>query len=354
MTRVTSATPEEQPPRRVVLVTGVSGSGTGALAGALATLGLHVPGPPADPGRAGSPWVADLHDELLRRCHVDAADARPSAWFATGRLTHHEPLRMRVHDWLEEQLRAGGPEIVVADPRLAWFHGLWRSAALRCAAAPAYVVTLPHPAEAAGVQRTASWVNQALHTERATRGAPRALVRHADLLDDWTVPLARIGARFDLAAVQEAAANDIRAVHALLDADRVRPARGPDDVAAPSRLHEIAQESWEALDRLAAADAETGAEAQVVAEADGPADLLARLDDLRSAYAALYEEAEAIAHSTALAARREAAAPTPTAIATETRAGRRGVDRVPHGLRAAVPPGVRRGLRRALGRERGV
>ena len=27
-------------------------------------------------------------------------------------------------------------------------------------------------------------------------------------------------------------------------------------------------------------------------------------------------------------------------------------DRIPHGLRAAVPPGVRRGIRKALGRER--
>jgi hypothetical protein len=27
-------------------------------------------------------------------------------------------------------------------------------------------------------------------------------------------------------------------------------------------------------------------------------------------------------------------------------------DRIPHGLRAIIPPGVRRGVRKALGRER--
>ena len=77
-------------------------------------------------------------------------------------------------------------ELVIKDPRLAWFLGLWKSAALRTDAQPSYVTMLRHVTEVVGskqryyapgqtgsafseVQRTAAWVNMMLHTERATR-----------------------------------------------------------------------------------------------------------------------------------------------------------------------------------------
>ena len=76
----------------------------------------------------------------------------------------------------------------------------------------------------------------------------------------------------------------------------------------------------------------------------------ATFDQLREAYVEIYEEAEAISRSTAeharLQARRralaEGAAEEPRSLA----------DRVPHDVRAAIPPSVRRGVRKALGRER--
>ena len=76
----------------------------------------------------------------------------------------------------------------------------------------------------------------------------------------------------------------------------------------------------------------------------------ATLDEMRAAYASFYEEAEAMASSTALAARREGYA---DGAAGPAAAGRiAGADRIPHGLRALVPASARRGLRKALGRER--
>ena len=59
---------------------------------------------------------------------------------------------------------------MVKDPRLAWFLGLWQSAALRCEAAPAYVTLLRPVTEVVGskqryyatrfgeIDRTAAWV----------------------------------------------------------------------------------------------------------------------------------------------------------------------------------------------------
>jgi hypothetical protein len=212
---------------------------------------------------------------------------------------------------------------------------------------PAYVTMLRPVTEVVGskqkyyaskfgeVNRTAAWINMMLHTERATRGSARAFVRYHDLLTDWTVPVFGVGQAFDLDAVKAASANDIRAVHAFIDPSLRRVQLTWDDVEVPPRLREIAEESWQHLDRLADDDG------------DNP-DTHAALDELRAAYADLYDEAEAIAQSTALAAHRDGLAqqPMPAAVV------RRGADRLPHGVRAIVPASARRGLRKALGRER--
>lgn len=355
--------------RRVVFVVGSGRSGTSTMAVALQTLGLHVPQPevPADatnPKGFGEPqWVVDLHGELLRRAGVQVSDARPTAWFEAGRLNDDEALRERLADWLGSQFgtvtpvkgqsRAYGQELVVKDPRLAWFLGLWRSAALRAEAVPAYVTMLRPVTEVVGskqqyyaggttkgdeVGRTAAWVNMMLHTERSTRGQLRGFVRYADLLTDWTVPIHELGRRFELDTLRDASTNDIRAVHSFIDPGLRRVQLTWDDVDVPPRLQEIAEETWQALDSLAEPDGDV-------------ASTHATLDELRTAYADVYEQAESLTRSTALAERRAGRA--------EGRAQHAGpgpapstADRVPHQVRAMVPPGVRRGLRKALGRQR--
>ena len=349
------------PRRRVVFVVGSGRSGTSTMSGALQTLGMHVPQPEVvaddtNPKGFGEPqWVVDLHTELLQRCNVAVSDARPGAWFEAGKLANVERLRTRLHTWLDEQFveaaaTGGGPELVVKDPRLAWFLGLWRSAALRCEAAPAYVTMLRPVTEVVGskqryyatrfgeIDRTAAWVNMMLHTERATRGSARAFVRYEDLLKDWTIPLFDIGQRFDLFAVKSASANDIRRVHQFIDPTLRRVQLTWDDVDVPARLRDIAEESWQALNKLAD-------------EGGDRPDVHATLDEMRSAYASFYEEAEAIASSTALASRREGYADG-AAGRPPMGEGARGADRIPHGLRALVPASARRGIRRAIGRER--
>ncbi|MEJ7833377.1 MAG: sulfotransferase family protein [Nocardioides sp.] len=349
--------PEDLPrKRRVVFVVGSGRSGTSTMAGTLQTLGMHVPQPEMSvdetnpEGFGETQWVVDFHSELLQRCNVQAADSRPAAWFEAGKLATFEPLRERLHEWLSEQFEEGGAELVVKDRGLAWFIGLWRSAALRCDATPAYVTMLRPVTEVVGskqknaaartmgasfgeVQRTAAWVNMMLHTERATRGSTRAFVRYGDLLKDWTIPVSAVGNAFDLDAVKSASANSVRAVHAFIDPDRRGIQLTWEDVEVPGRLRDIAEETWQNLDKLANPGGDTP-------------DLHDRLDELRAAYSDLYDESEAIAQSTALAAHREGLAQLPQS------ATRRGVERVPHGVRALVPEGARRNLRKAFGRER--
>ena len=136
--------------------------------------------------------------------------------------------------------------------------------------------------------------------------------------------------------MKSASANDIRKVHQFIDPNLRRVQLTWDDVEVRARLRDIAEESWAALDKLA----DDGG--------DRP-DVHATLDEMRAAYASFYEEAEAIASSTALASRREGYA--------DGAAGRppMGESRGPTGSPWAaglVPASARRGLRKAIGRER--
>ena len=346
--------------RRVVFVVGSGRSGTSTMAGTLRTLGLHVPQPEVvadatNPKGFGEPrWVVDLHAELLARSNVQVSDARPRAWLDSGTTSGDHATRARVAAWLEEQL-AVADELVIKDPRASWFLGLWRAAADRCDATSSYVTMLRPVTEVVGskqtyygptggrggsdqgaITRTAAWVNMMLHTERATRGQQRAFVHYGDLLDDWTRPVFALGEKFDLAGVKTAMAVDIAEVHRFIDPSLRRVTMTWDDIGVPDRLRELADETWQALDAIAT---------------DDTAEHQAWCDQLRTAYSQQYAEAEAFAHSTVVAQRRTAAADA-RREASEHQPDRSAADRVPHAVRAMVPPAARQKLRRALGRER--
>lgn len=380
--------PAAQPPaedaRKVLFVAGAGRSGTSTLAGLMKILGVHVPQPEVsadetNPKGFGEPqWVVEHHDRLLKEALVQVSDSRPDAWFETGRVATREPERIATAAWLEEHL-AISPELVVKDPRLAWFLGLWRVAAVRTGATPVFATMLRPPAEVVGSKQTyyanklgaahlaASWLNMLLHTERGTRDAGRVFVRYADLLDDWTRVTMHTGRVLGLQAVLHASSEQIRDGHRFVDPSLRRMSLTLDDLALPPRLHEMVGETWEQLNRLAEPDG------------DVP-EVHATLDQLRESYADLYAEAEAISRSSAVfveqrtrrqlrgprpggpgtprpaAAERTAsvtpdadpvATPEPGPAATTPYA-----DKLPHGVRAAVPASVRRGLRRLAGRPR--
>lgn len=349
--------------RKVLLVAGAGRSGTSTLAGIGSLLGLHVPKPEvaadeSNPKGFGEPqWAVEWHDRWLAECRVQVSDARPSAWHLTGQVASREPARMRVGTWLDGHF-AEHPELVVKDPRLSWFLGLWRVGALRSGATPVFATMLRPPAEVVGSKQkyyanklgsahlAASWLNMLLHTERATRDSVadggRVFVRYSDLLDDWVRTMMHVGHTLDLKSIVHTGSEQIRDVHRFIDPSLRRVTATLDDLSLPPRLHELTAETWSELDKLAEPDG------------DVP-EVHATLDQLRDAYVDLYEEAEAISRSSAVAARVAAearVAPTPPVAAGPAPSARRIADRVPHDLRAKVPPSVRRGVRRALGRER--
>jgi hypothetical protein len=348
-------------PRKVLFVAGAGRSGTSTMAGLAQLLGLHVPQPEVPPdasnprGFSESQWTVDEHDRLLREAVVQVSDSRPEAWFETGRVSTREPERIRFAAWLEEHLQVSS-ELVVKDPRLSWFLGLWRVAALRVGATPVFATMLRPPAEVVGSKQTyyanrlgsahlaASWLNMLLHTERATRealggtveGSARAFVRYGDLLDDWVRTTMGVAETLQLQHVLHADSEAIRDGHRFVDPGLRRMTQTLDDLALPPRLHELVDHTWTELNRLA----DPGGDVPEVHRA---------LDELREAYVDLYEESAAISRSSVVAARKEVQAQQQ---AQPLPAPARGVDLIPHGVRAAVPPSVRRGVRRALGRER--
>ncbi len=364
MTDPADIAPEDYP-RKVLFVAGAGRSGTSTMAGLMQIMGLHVPQPEVaadatNPKGFGEPrWVVDHHDRLLKESVVQVSDARPDAWFETGRISTREPERIRTAEWLEGHFSEGA-ELVVKDPRLSWFLSLWRVSAIRVGATPVFATMLRPPAEVVGSKQTyyanklgaahltASWLNMLLHTERATResvagpvdGSGRAFVRYGDLLDDWTKVTMAVGEQLGLQHVMHAKSEQIRDGHRFVDPSLRRMAQSLDDLNLPPRLHELTAATWDELNKLADPGGDTP-------------EVHAALDQLREAYVDLYAESEAISRSSVVAAEQT----TKRAIKGDPKPGPageapRGADRVPHGLRAMVPPKARRALRRMAGRAR--
>ncbi len=364
---------QEDYPRKVLFVAGAGRSGTSTMAGLMQILGLHVPLPEVAPdetnpkGFSEPAWAVEHHDRLLKEALVQVSDARPEAWFETGRVSTREPERIRTAEWLETHF-AVAPELVVKDPRLSWFLSLWRVAAIRSGATPVFATMLRPPAEVVGSKQTyyanrlgsahlaASWLNMLLHTERATRESVadggRVFVRYGDLLEDWTKTCMWVGEALGLQGVLHADSEQIRDGHRFVDPSLRRMTQTLEDLNLPPRLHELVGDTWTSLNKLAEPDGDTP-------------EVHHDLDELRQAYTDLYEESAAISRSSMVAAEQrtkrqlkgKGGGPGPGGPG-----GRGGgapqapteaiVEKVPHSVRAAIPPSVRRGLRRALGRAR--
>jgi hypothetical protein len=298
---VASVPGAEDAAAQIVFVAGSGRSGSGLMAGILDQMGLHVPQPAVAAGShrprafGESQWVVDFHDKLLERVNVQPGDARPSAWFEAGRAGTREPNKLELIDWLRPQLERADA-LVIKDPRISWFFGLWRVAAVRVGASTSTITMLRPPAEVVGSQnihyggrpddisRLAAWTNMMLFTERATRGSSRSFVRYHDLLTDWTSTVVRIGEELGLADVTDAGPGRMQEVHRLVDPERRRVDATWDDLSVPTALLDLAAATWEQLDRLA----EPGGD-----QAAGHP----RLDGLRRDYGRLYAEAEAMAGS---------------------------------------------------------
>lgn len=344
--------------RKLLLVAGSGRSGTSLFASIVGNLGFHVPRPwvetdDSNPRGFGEPqWVVNKHMALLRQANVHASDARPTAWADTARLCLDEQVNKEVRRWLEDQFTQH-EQVVIKDPRLLWFLPLWNQVGGDLDANVYVVTMLRHPAEVVSsklrwypnmtlfdANRVAGWLNTMLFTERATRDHQRAFLRFEDLLEDWTQPIARISAQFDVPSLVNARAREQASADSIVDRSLRRSIATWKDLDVSEGLAQFTERVWE--DLLPLADPDAG---------DSDA-LLATLDRHREEYASYYRHAEHVAQSTTLAATRpltqavlpqpvvDQAEPSPIALRLLSRFRRL----VPAGVRNLIPLRLKRAL----------
>jgi hypothetical protein len=350
---------------RLVVVTGSGRSGTSTVTGALARLGLHVPGPvaPADErnpkGFYETEWVIGTNGAALDAIPVRGNDARPEAASLADQAAGDPELVHAIRDRLAGHLDGGAEltQLVVKDPQIFWLHRAWRAAADELGVELSFLAMLRHPVEVARsrdtayltgkdaehrrvrqVSNVAAWCNAAYATEAATRGGRRAFVRYDDLLADWRAALAPVAERLALDLDPRMTSGEHHTVDDFVDSSLNRSRSGWEDTDVPDGLRDVAERTWQAVTALA----------------DDPDDAAARdaLEAARASYASLHADAVALTadHTQAAvkAARREQREQTAERLRGELQQARQRNQR----LRARIeeleerPPLVERVLRR--------
>jgi hypothetical protein len=279
-------------------VTGAGRSGTSTAAGTLSLLGVNIPGPFLEANESNpkgfyeSRWSVKFHNRLLKRAFVTLADSRPDALDEVKAVMRPRD-RARIATWLRD--RTDGHDLsALKDPRTTWTLDLWSEVGDEVGVSTRFLTMLRHPAEVVGsrathykkgldalgergfaVKNLAGWINAMLLTELQSRGRPRALVRYDDLLVDWRTAIANaaraMGVDLDLGPAED------NPVDAFIDPALRRHDITWDDVDVPESLQEVAEEVWQACDRIA--------------ESGGGPEAEAAIDAARQRYARLYRDA---------------------------------------------------------------
>ena len=297
-------------PPVLLVVAGSGRSGTSLFTGLCGRLGFRIPQPEvqadsSNPHGFGEPrWAVDFHEDLLRSLDVTREDARPTAWEIAARVDERPRARARLRSWLEEQFD-GADRVVVKDPRLTWFLGLWGHVATDVGVETRVVSMLRHPAASiksrelaygAGsthATRTAGWLNMMLGTEEHSRGLSRAILRYDDLLADWRGTFEAAEKYLALPLASAASPEQLAAADALVDPSLRRAEPDWDELGLPAPLRDLAESAYLSLSDLA-----------VSGTADGDTEEhRRRADEVRAGYAAYYADAESVARSSIAAAR---------------------------------------------------
>jgi hypothetical protein len=198
--------------RTALLVLGMHRSGTSALSGVLAKLGVESPKtlmPPTADNPKGyweSTAIMDFNNTMLASAgsRWDEWEAFNKDWVGTAA---GKAAASRLPELLAEEF-GDAPLFLVKDPRIcrmlpAWLHGL-----AEADVAVKIVIPIRNPLEVAESLQTRNkltrlqalliWLRHVLDAEYDSRGQERVFARYADLLADWRSEVARIGKALDL------------------------------------------------------------------------------------------------------------------------------------------------------------
>ena len=306
---------DSAPRPRLVLITGAGRSGTSTIAGIFSRLGAHIPEPmlaanASNPrGFYESSWPVRFHRRLFKKASIEQTDGRPVAG-SSAMAAVDERARTDLRHWLEEQLD-GRDLVVVKDPRAAWVSHLWAEAAQESGAELSFVTMIRHPSEVIGSRATyyaanrpamtprefavwnlCGWINQNLTLERQTRHSSRVFLPYTELLADARGSI--VGLLSDLRLPADLITAEATAqIDEFVEPRLRRHTVDWGDLALPSTLIDIAEDTWRALSRMAD-------------RRHDPLGAHRALDDVGERYATLYADSQAIAHDHASARARDA------------------------------------------------
>lgn len=254
--------------RRVAaVVLGMHRSGTSAVAGTLAHLGLQQPRtlfPPSADNPAGyfeSPRIVAANHHILS---VDGCAWTTCLKFNATRTRRSLAAHMDtvLRDILLQEYGNSGP-FVVKDPRLCVTLPLWQPALKLLGVDQRYLIVARHPLEVCRSlaardtlpqdRAAALWLHHLLEAERATRAGQRAVVLYDDVMSDWRSTVRRAGevAGIDWPIGIDKAGNDVdRFLAAPL---RHHKAHRYSAMLGPAPVDRLVSDTWSALRHLARA-----------------------------------------------------------------------------------------------------
>jgi hypothetical protein len=279
--------------RTAVVVLGMHRSGTSALAGALAHVGVDFGerlAAPAFDNKKGfweHPQIVTLHDRLLAELGSSWHDERPlpAGW---TRLKAARDIRTSLTALIGRDF-GGKPLFGFKDPRLSRLVPLWLPIFQMFEITPVFVLMIRHPWEVCQSLQTRNgmspaksvllWLRYTFEAEMNTRGRARSLVAYGDLLDDRARLLTRISR--DLRLPAHSPERLRRALGGFLSKG-LRHHRVDD--ATVEQTPKIALEVYESLVADIGDDERTARLTELSLEFDRSAGLFQpRLDDLRAA-----------------------------------------------------------------------
>ncbi|WP_405402783.1 hypothetical protein [Paracoccus sp. Ld10] len=194
-----------------MIVLGMHGSGTSALAGVLGHLGAALPPDMNAEGFLESNRIIGLNDRLLAQAGLTWWDPRrfPAAWFDT-------PETASLLNEAVAALRADygdAPLFIINDPRICRLLPFWRAALDRVGAQVKVVYTHRRPWDvAASLAQWAEyeidfglvlWTRHVLDAEADSRDLPRSFTCFPALIDDWRTVAQQVSRDLDLVWPQE-------------------------------------------------------------------------------------------------------------------------------------------------------
>lgn len=258
-----------------ILVLGMHRSGTSALTGTLARMGVRLGQegsvlPPREDNPSGfyeSFGIFAAHENMLTALGTswDDPGPMPADW-----LQHPAAAvaKEAIREHLEAQM-AGAPMWVVKDPRLSRVLPLWRELLAEIGVQVRYVLCVRHPLEVARslsardgfseAKGIALWLRHTLEAVMASQQGPRVALSYDDLLTDWRQQVARLqdGLSLSFAHLSEQENSEIDAyLESAQRHQRIDQQEQPALAALALRAYEAAtvacKGDWSALDELSA------------------------------------------------------------------------------------------------------